>query len=386
MHIVHIVDYFQPQIGYQEPLLAREHQRMGHRVTVVTSDRYFPYPNYDKVYGPLLGPRIVGIGTRNEEGITVVRLRTLLDIGGFVFCPGIPACLRGLKPDVVVHHGLLHPNFWMTGHAAFHSKWALVADSHMADYNTSTKGLFRRAYLALYRLLLGRFVRGRARVIAIGPCEQEFLRRVLPEVPSTIIPLAADGSLFSPPDPELRHSIRAELGFDADDIVLFHAGKFIPGKHTLELVRTFKRVAAQTPHLHLILVGGGDPEIEDAVNHELQAAPHIIRIPFSPREQLPRLMAAADIGVWPGPAPSIVFVEAMAMGLPLVLHRDIYGAFIVRAGNGLVVETDDELADALRTLATDPALRTAMSENARRLFREDFDSSTVANRFLDAEA
>jgi glycosyltransferase involved in cell wall biosynthesis len=383
MHIVHIVDYYQPQIGYQEHLLALEHQRMGHRVTVVTSDRYFPHSHYDQVYAPVLGPRIVGPGTRSEEGVTVIRLRTLLDVGGFVICPGIPSCLRVLAPDFVVHHGLLHPNFWMTGCAAIRAGWPLVVDSHMAHYNTLTSGLLRRSYLAAYRLLLQRFVCKRARVVAIGPCEQEFLQKVIPRVTTTIVPLSADSALFSPPDPATRMALRGDLGFQPEDVVLIHAGKFLPGKHTLELVRAFNTLKSELPRLHLLLIGGGDPEIEAAIDREINGEARIRHIPFFPREKLPRFLAAADIGVWPGPAPSIVFIEAMAMGLPLVLHDDTYGNHIVRADNGIVVACEEGLSSAIRSLATNPVLRHTLSANARRLFLDEFQGSATARRFLE---
>jgi hypothetical protein len=42
MKIVHIVDYFQPVLGYQEAFLAKEHAKLGHEVFVITSDRYAP--------------------------------------------------------------------------------------------------------------------------------------------------------------------------------------------------------------------------------------------------------------------------------------------------------------------------------------------------------
>ena len=47
MKIVHLVDYFQPKVGYQEYFLALEHQKLGHDIRVITSDYYFPFVNYD---------------------------------------------------------------------------------------------------------------------------------------------------------------------------------------------------------------------------------------------------------------------------------------------------------------------------------------------------
>ncbi len=87
MRIVHVIEYFQPKLGYQETFLARAHAQLGHDVCVVTSDRYSP-----QVYTQnraVLGRRVVGTGTFDEEGIRVQRLKTAFEL------PHV-AWLRGL--------------------------------------------------------------------------------------------------------------------------------------------------------------------------------------------------------------------------------------------------------------------------------------------------
>ena len=58
MHILHIVDYFMPNTGYQENLLAKWNRKEGHEVTVITSDRYYPIEDYDNAWFPVMGARI----------------------------------------------------------------------------------------------------------------------------------------------------------------------------------------------------------------------------------------------------------------------------------------------------------------------------------------
>ena len=78
MKIVHVVDYFHPELGYQETFVAREHARMGHEVCVVTSDRYSPF--IYKENRNLLGNRIKKPGMFMERDIKVWRLKTLWEI------------------------------------------------------------------------------------------------------------------------------------------------------------------------------------------------------------------------------------------------------------------------------------------------------------------
>ena len=60
MKIVHLCSYIQPKLGYQEYYLAKEHAKMGHEVIVISSDRYYPFPDYNNTIKKILGNRFVG--------------------------------------------------------------------------------------------------------------------------------------------------------------------------------------------------------------------------------------------------------------------------------------------------------------------------------------
>ena len=132
MKIVHLVDYFMPQMGYQEFYLAREHKRLGHKVWVVTSDRYYPFVDFDNTAGSILGKRIVGVGQRQERGISVIRLPILFEHqpSALVFIKNLGKTLKMISPDVVFCDGLFSFNAIL---AAWHQKslgYRLVYDNH----------------------------------------------------------------------------------------------------------------------------------------------------------------------------------------------------------------------------------------------------------------
>ena len=384
MHIVHVADYFHPLLGYQESVLARTHARQGHRVTVLTSNRHFPHPDYDRVYRPLLGPRIVAPGREELDGLTILRLRPMLDIAGFVLLPRIPSLLRELKPDLVIHHGLLHPNFWMTAWAAGRGQWPLTADSHMAVYNTDARAPAIRLYLGLYRSMLGRFVRQRVRAIAIGPCEKQFLESALPGGAVELIPLGADPARFLP-SPERRASARDSLGLLPGDMVLVHAGKLQPEKQTIELILAFRRLQARHPRLRLLLIGEAAGEYRRRLDEALAGVAGVVRRPLVKNSELPDLLAAADVGVWPG-SPSMVFIEAMAMGLPLVLQEGVYGKYLLQAGNGALVASEEDIVRVIAEFLDDPERMRRAGQRSRERFESHFNSDRIAEDFIRQQA
>ena len=106
-------------------------------------------------------------------------------------------------------------------------------------------------------------------------------------------------------------------------------------------------------------------------------------------EDMSELLGEADIAVLPTyyhEGVPVFLLEAAASGLPLIA-TDIEGCrMIVRtAANGLIVPARDPeaLADAIATLASDPALRARMGAASREIAVHEFDQSQVVKRYWD---
>lgn len=95
-------------------------------------------------------------------------------------------------------------------------------------------------------------------------------------------------------------------------------------------------------------------------------------------------LRAADIVIAPSrwEGMSLVFLEAMACGAPLVV-TDVAGSEVVD-GAGVIVPTDDPeaLADAMDRLLTNPQLRGRLGEAARERTRE-YDLATTMRRNIE---
>lgn len=108
------------------------------------------------------------------------------------------------------------------------------------------------------------------------------------------------------------------------------------------------------------------------------------------REEMPALMASADLAIvplklrLPGAVPSKLY-EAMGSGAPVVLVADGESASIVNeTGAGIVVAPGDVggLARALKSLASDAALRRRMGAAGRAAAEQRFSRRSIAERFI----
>lgn len=157
------------------------------------------------------------------------------------------------------------------------------------------------------------------------------------------------------------------------------------------------------PEATLHVVGSGDDRHLAqlrALARDRQVADRVTFTPSRPRAELPALMAAADVLVFPvvwsepwGLVPS----EAMAVGLPVVgSGRGGSGEYLADKVNCLRFDPDDgpqALAERVRELATDPALRERLAAGGRQtaeaLAADSFDArvqATVARAGAPAPA
>ena len=143
--------------------------------------------------------------------------------------------------------------------------------------------------------------------------------------------------------------------------------------------------------LSIVLIGEG-PERQALVDRARSEGLDNVRfLEPAPREQMPALLASADIALVPlkerlfGAVPSKLY-EAMGAGVPVVLMTGGEAESIVReASAGIVVPPGDveALASAIRRLASDPEERRAMGARGREAAVARFDRKAIADAFID---
>lgn len=191
------------------------------------------------------------------------------------------------------------------------------------------------------------------------------------------------------PGPDVRTTVRRELGLAPDALMVLSVGRLVAEKGFGELIEASARI--EEPHV-LVLVGPQDPEKPDALPPELLARARARgALILGQRGDIERLMAAADVFVLASHREGFprAAMEAAASGLP-VIATDIRGCrqVVDHDDNGLLVPRGEvePLADALRRLLRDSGLRERMGKAGRVKAEADFDERRVVSRLLDAYA
>lgn len=391
MRIIHSLDYFQPQLGYQDTFLAQTQIDDGHDVSVITSDRYRPFENYEQTVAPLLGPRLRSPGVYIEEGITVYRLPVLFEHDLRCWVKGLEKTILKLQPDIVQVHGV--SNFfalriaWLKARLPQNASYRLIIDDHMVP--TAHMPLSRCLFYYAFRMACKSLLLSQADALVAVSADTKRFMEINYQFPSErieIVPLGADTRRFQFCG-KVRQELRQRIGVTEDEVLFIYAGKIVPAKGPDLLIKAALALLAQGEPIRVLLVGNGPDEyVKEIKSWTAQQgfADRFFWQTFVPNESLPDYYSAADVGVWPKES-SLTMIEAQACRLPIIVSDFPVAAERISCNNGLVFRQGDvaDLAAKMERLIADKALRQAMGERGFDLVKRTLDYRVLSRCFLE---
>lgn len=382
MRIVHVINYFQPKLGYQETYLALFEAKDGHEVYVLTSDRHSAglYPSAKSI----LGDRIKSAGYFEEEGIKTWRLPVIFELLGEVWIRGLSKKLLKLDPDVVIVHGVVSISSIQVSLLKKRlPKVKVVFDDHMVYI--ANRPWTRFLYLVYKLLFIRRIVNIASALIAVSDETKEFMnsRYGIPSERIDVVPLGCDASAFKC-DLHSRKEFRKLHGIAESDTVFVYAGKLMPSKGTRILIEAAISLFGKNPNAKVVLVGNGPEEYVDKLRSRIVTSgfrDNFLFLPMVPNRELSKIYPAGDVGVWPRQC-SLTMIEAMACGLPVIISDASGTPERVGQGNGILYRGEDyKDLESKMELLLDQKIRRAMGQKARE-FAEGHDWHEISREFL----
>lgn len=184
-----------------------------------------------------------------------------------------------------------------------------------------------------------------------------------------------------------RVQVRTELGLTDSDVVVGMVSRLEPRKGWRHLFEAAARLAPDFPALRVLAVGEGSQRAE--IEAHVRRLGMGDRVRFAGyRSDIARVISAFDVAaltsLWEG-LPRVL-VQYSLLEKPIVTS-DVEGAHeVVEDGStGYVVEGRDgaALADRLRRLVANPALRAEMGRKARERVAGRWDASLMVDRIAD---
>jgi glycosyltransferase involved in cell wall biosynthesis len=183
-----------------------------------------------------------------------------------------------------------------------------------------------------------------------------------------------------------RGTVRRELAIPESAPLITSIGRLDPGKGHLELLQALARLREPFQEARLLICGRTftRDHYDDYLQAEAERLGLAERVIFAGfRRDIPAVLAASDIFCLPSheEAFGMVYLEAMASGLPIVAYRaGGVPEIVVHGETGLLAERDDieGLAGHLEQLLTDCDLARRMGDAGYKRVHEQFVSEVRA--------
>jgi len=260
-----------------------------------------------------------------------------------------------------------------------HNVEALIWKRH---YQTARNPLWkivcRREYHAMERA--ERFYLARAdHVLTVSEVDRDFFARFIDPDKVTVIPTGVDVDYFRP---DLRLEGEAQPdGSWANTLVFTGAMDWMPNEDAIQylLKDTWPRVRRQFPKTVVWVVGRSPSPRLKALGDKDPGVRVTGRV-----DDVRPYVRDASVYVVPlriGSGTRLKIFEAMAMGKAIVSTSiGAEGLPVIHGQNILLADTPEDFAEAIVNLLRDPAARTQMGQQARRMVEEKYSWGSAALR------
>lgn len=272
-------------------------------------------------------------------------------------------CITGAPADINAVHFV-------------HSAWRR-SSVHVARVRSGPYAWYQWLYSALNAYWEQQAFRKAGVIVAVSEQVRDELIEI--DVPAKKIRVVHNGvhlEEFAPGQADRR-----ALGLPSDVPLALFAGDISTPRKNLD---TLLKALREVPRLHVGVAASTRGSTYPQMARRLGLEERVHFLGF--RRDVPQLMRAADLFAFPSryEACSLVLLEALASGLPVVTAHTAGGAELVTEEAGIVLPDPDDhraLADVLRALTEDSERRCRMSRAARAI-AEEHSWDTMAQQYL----
>jgi len=388
MRILFVVDYYQPKLGYGSFFIPRELARLGHKVTIFTSDHFYPFPNYKETTGKILGPRKVKAGKSLENGVVIIRKVMITEIFTRAVFFGHENIISKLKPDVVIVDKTAGYSAIVVSllRKKYHYKLISV-DAHLpSGFKAEGNQLVKEIFYFIFRLLFTSLInRTTDKFIAVQEATEDVMR-IFYGIKNKIvhIPLGTDLEV-NKKDIKAGRMIRKKYDISKNQFVVIYTGKIIKEKGVDILIKALDILCKKYNDIVILLVGDGPSEYRKFCLNKLNKKYHkkVIWAGFQPALELYQYYSAADIAVWPLQE-SMAMNDAASCSLPFIANHTIGARLRLSNNNALIYKKGDEkdLAKKIELLYRNPKVRIKMGKQGRELMENKLSWSKIAKEYI----
>lgn len=319
MRILHLINYFNDNLDYQENKLIKLQNSNGHKVSLITSDRYFPFSNYDTNYKKILGKRLVGTKKYFYKGAKIIRKKVYFETkkNAQCFFFNIIDVIK-FKPDVIHIHNCGTYTFISTLIYSSILKKKVFVDCHQ-DKNNTSNSVINKVHNFIWLIIYKIFNSTIENFLPINKDSEEFIKDKYNIKKDKIITSPLGYEKFNKSQLLYKkrfNYFKYDKELDEKSLLIINSGKQNYKKKTHFLIELVKILNQKKIDCKLLLIGNSSAEYNEFLKNKIRNVKNIIgqnkiiQLPFLEQNNLRYYLNLADIAIWPG-TPSITIQESL---------------------------------------------------------------------------
>jgi glycosyltransferase involved in cell wall biosynthesis len=367
MNILQVVHFFNPARGGAVTStynLSKNLAKLGHDVTIFTSDLEFNYEYADSL-----------------KGVTIIPFPCITNIGMLLVSPRMK---KQLKKDIK-KFDIIHMNSFRTYQNMVAYKFA---KKNGIPYVLQTRGDIPRfegkqRLKFLYDTIWGkRIIRDASKIIfssrlELRESQKDFL---IPRTKYDFIPNGIDipeSCIF------IQGAFREKLSINKDEKIILYLGRINSGKGIKLIVKSFSEVNKIINNIKLVFVGldeGYSSNVMKLANN-LGITDKIIFTGPLLDEQKFQAYSDSDVFLLPSRYESFgnTILEAFACNTPVIVTKDCGVTEWISEDMGCIINYDEEqLKEAILKILTNEKIRVKFEDNCRKLVKTMFNWENIA--------
>lgn len=318
MKIVHIApsapynDYW----GYQDNLLPKYQKKLGHDVTIITTNTIHKAGEIIEVdsadYVLNDGVRVIRLARKQYIHPILTNLNSRLDIKKY---------LNEISPAFIFFHGLVSTTIYdVIQYKKRHPNCVIVQDNHL-DYNIgrSSTTWKDRAIRLFYRHINRKSIPYVSRVYGVTPWRKTYAEEYfnIPKCKTDVLLMGADDENINYLHrKKIRSKIRDNHNIAGSDFLIVTGGKIDAKKNIHRLMGA----CAGMDGVKLLIFGELDDDIREEFDRLCTISANILYVGWIAAEKVYDYFFAADLVFFPG-RHSVLWEQACASKTPCVFYK-----------------------------------------------------------------
>ena len=302
--------------GYQDNLLPKYHKKLGHDVTIITTNAM--HKNGEIVetdcadYVLNDGVRVIRLSRINYNLKIVTNLKSKLDIKKY---------LDEIKPDFIFNHGLVSTTIYsVIEYKKMNPSCVIVQDNHQ-DYNIGRqiKTWKDKIVCGYYRYINKKSIPYVDRVYGVTPWRKTYAEEYfkIPANKTDVLIMGADDEQIDFENKgTIREYIRKTYKISEEEFLIVTGGKIDTKKKIDKLMRAVEQIEG----VKLLIFGTVLDDIKDLFKDILNRTEKIIYVGWIDSAKVYDYFFAADLVFFPGQH-SVLWEQACAAKVPCVFER-----------------------------------------------------------------